>query len=199
MSDTGPDPQPTGRPWPRVSLLRRAGPVVLIAAALVAAGISATVHENKGTSTATPPNAGSGQQIASSTVPLTYAAAAKLGKTATINWGPECDHHTGRLKIPSADAPPCVPVPAPGATNGGATSSGVTADAINLVYYQAQPGGLTSAISAAAIIHHQKQFGSATQIHINLQTMPGRQSCDGRTLENRSVRVQFTLEKARIE
>ena len=108
MSSTGPDPQPAGRPWPRVSLLRRAGPGVLI------------------------------------------AAAAKLGKTATINWGPQCDHHTGRLKIPSADAPPCVPVPAPGATNGGATSSGVTADAINLVYYQAQPGGLTSAISAAA-------------------------------------------------
>ena len=150
MSSTGPDPQPAGRPWPRVSLLRRAGPVVLIAAALVAAGISATVHENRGSSTAAPPNAGSGQQIARSTVPLTYAAAAKLGKTATINWGPECDHHTGRLKIPSADAPPCVPVPAPGATNGGATSSGVTADAINLVYYQAQPGGLTSAISAAA-------------------------------------------------
>jgi hypothetical protein len=150
MSDTEPDPQRAGRPWPRVSLLRRAGPVVLIAAALVAAGVSATVHENKGTTSASSASAGSGPQIAHSTVPLTYAAAAKLGKTAAYNWGPECDHHTGRLKIPSAYSPACVPVPAAGSTNGGATSSGVTADAINLVYYQAQPGGLTSAISGAA-------------------------------------------------
>ena len=49
MSNTDPDPQRTGRPWPRVSLVRRAGPVVLIVAALVAAGVSATVHENNGT------------------------------------------------------------------------------------------------------------------------------------------------------
>jgi hypothetical protein len=150
MSDAEPDRQLAGRPWPRVSLLRRAGPVVLIVVALVAAGVSATVHESKGTTAAAPPSAGSERQIARSTVPLTYAAAAKLGKEAAIDWGPECDHHTGRLKIPSAYAPPCVPVPAPGATNGGATSSGVTADTINLVYYQAQPGGLTSAISSAA-------------------------------------------------
>ena len=148
MSDAEPDPQRTGRPWPRVSLLRRAGPVVLIAAALVAAGVSATVHE-KGTTSAAPPSSGDGQQIAHSTVPLTYAAAAKIGKTAAYNWGAECDPHTGRLKIPTTYSPPCVPVPAAGATNGGATSSGVTADAVNLVYYQAEPGGLSSAISAA--------------------------------------------------
>ena len=67
MSDTDPDPQRAGRPWPRVSLLRRAGPVVLIVAALVAAGISATVHENKGTTSAALPSSGSGQPIAPST------------------------------------------------------------------------------------------------------------------------------------
>ena len=60
--------------------------------------------------------------VGHATVPLTYAAAAKLGKTAAYNWGPECDHHTGRLKIPSVYSPPCVPVPAAGASNGGATS-----------------------------------------------------------------------------
>ena len=149
MSDAEPGPQRAGRPWPRVSLLRRAGPVVLIAAALVAAGVSATVHE-RGTTSAAPPGSGSGQPNAHSTVPLTYAAAAKIGKTAAYNWGTECDPHTGRLKIPTTYSPPCVPVPAAGATNGGATSSGVTADAINLVVYQAEPGGLSSAISAAA-------------------------------------------------
>jgi len=147
MSEPDPDPPRAGRPWPQVSLLRRAGPVVLIIAALVAAGITATVHDNHGT---TSPSGGSGAQITHATVPPTYAAAAKLGKTAAYDWGPECDHHTGRLKIPTAYSPPCVPVPATGASNGGATSSGVTADSVNLVYYQPQPGGLTSAISSAA-------------------------------------------------
>ena len=82
-------------------------------------------------------------------MPLTYAAAAKLGKTAAYDWGPQCDHHTGRLKMPSVYAPPCVPV-RPRAPNGGATSSGVTGSTINVVYYQMQPGGLASTISSAA-------------------------------------------------
>ena len=144
------EPERAGRPWPKVGLLRRAGPVVLIVAALVAAGVSATMHENKGTTGGGTPGAGGAAQIGHSTVPLTYAAAAKVGKTAAYNWGPECDHHTGRLKIPSAYSPPCVPVPAAGTSNGDATSSGVTASAINVVYYQAQPGGLASTISSAA-------------------------------------------------
>jgi len=145
MSDT--EPRPNERPWPRVSRLRIAGPVVLIVAALVAAGALATVHENNGTTTA--PSNGGAAQTARSTVPLTYAAAAKLGKTADYDWGTECDHKTGRLKIPSVYAPPCVPL-VTGAKNGGATSSGVSGDSVNLVYYQAQPGGLSSAVSSAA-------------------------------------------------
>ena len=81
-------------------------------------------------------------------MPLTYAAAAKLGKTGDYDWGSQCDHRTGRLKMPSVYAPPCVPVTK--GANGGATSSGVSGDAVNLVYYQAQPGGLTSVIQGAA-------------------------------------------------
>jgi hypothetical protein len=109
MSDSDAGPERAGRPWPKVGLLRRAGPVVLIVAALVAAGVSATVHENNGTTQANAPSPGAGQQHGASTVPLTYQAAAKLGKTAAYDWGPRCDHHTGRLKIPSVYAPPCVP------------------------------------------------------------------------------------------
>ena len=133
-----PDPAPTRaeRPWPAVSLPRRAGPVVLIVAALIAAGVLATTHENKGTTSA---STGSTRQIGHSTVPLTYAAAAKVGKTSAYDWGSECDHATGRLKIPSVYAPPCVPVFT--GSNGGATSSGVSGSAINVVYYQMQPGG----------------------------------------------------------
>ena len=41
-------------------------------------------------------------------------------------------------------------MPVPTGANGGATASGVTGTTINVVYYQAQPGGLASAISSAA-------------------------------------------------
>ncbi len=146
--EPGPAPTRAERPWPAVSLLRRAGPVVLIVAALIAAGVLATTRENKGTTSATSAGTGSSQQIGHSTVPLTYAAAAKVGKTSAYDWGSECDHATGRLKIPTVYAPPCVPVFT--GSNGGATSSGVSGSAINVVYYQMQPGGLASTISAAA-------------------------------------------------
>ncbi len=148
MSDT--EPRPSERPWPRVSRLRIAGPVVLIVAALVAAGISATVRENtdNGASSTTSTSTASTHAATRSSVPITYAVAAKEGKVAGYDWGPECDHRTGRLKMPTVYAPPCVPVPA--GANGGDTASGVTPDTINVVYYQAQPGGLASTISGAA-------------------------------------------------
>ena len=135
------------RPWPRVSRIRMAVPVVLIVGALVAAGIVATVNESSSSSPSATPTT-STQGTTSSSVPITYATAAKEGKTSSYDWGPQCDHHTGRLKMPSVYAPPCVPVPT--GSNGGATSSGVTGTSINLVYYRPQPGGLTSAVSSAA-------------------------------------------------
>ncbi|MGO8824278.1 MAG: hypothetical protein ACLQU9_03450 [Acidimicrobiales bacterium] len=149
MSDPEPEPRPSERPWPRVSRLRIAVPVVLIVAALVAAGVSATVHENNnGASSTTATSTASTHPSTRSSVPITYAVAAKEGKVAAFDWGPGCDHKTGRLKMPSVYAPPCVPVPT--GANGGATSSGVTGNTINVVYYQAQPGGLASTVSGAA-------------------------------------------------
>jgi hypothetical protein len=132
------------RPWPKVGRLRIAGPVIVIVAALLAAGISATVNEtNRSTSS------GTGQaNTTRSSVPITYATAAKEGRTASYDWGPRCDHHTGRLTMPTVFAPPCVPVAKGG--NGGATSPGVTGDAVDVVYYQPQPGGLAATISSAA-------------------------------------------------
>ncbi len=147
-SDAEPRPAPAERPWPRVSRLRIAAPVVLIVAALVAAGITATAHESTTNGATTTTSAGSATPSARSSVPLTYAAAAKLGKTGAYDWGSECDHKTGRLKMPTVFAPPCVPVPS--GSNGGATSSGVTDNTVNVVYYQPQPGGLAATISAAA-------------------------------------------------
>ena len=107
----------------------------------------ATVNETNKSAT-TSNGSSSATASSGSSVPITYATAAREGKTADYDWGPQCDHHTGRLKMPTAFAPPCVPV-ATGA-NGGATSPGVTGDAINVVYYQAQPGGLAATVSSAA-------------------------------------------------
>jgi len=131
------------RPWPRVSKWRVAGPVVLIVAALIAAGAIATTRENT-TSSSTSPTT----PTARSSVPVTYAVAAKEGKVGAYDWGPQCDHHTGRLKMPSVYATPCVPV-AKG-DNGGSTWTGVTGTAINVVDYQPEPGGLSAAVQNAA-------------------------------------------------
>ena len=130
------------RPWPRVSKWRIAGPVVLIVAALIAAGALATANESTTTSSTAPTT-----PTAHSVVPITYPEAAKAGKTGAYDWGPQCDHHTGRLKMPSVYAPPCVPVAA--GTNGGSTWAGVSGTAINVVDYQPEPGGLGSAVSSA--------------------------------------------------
>ena len=137
------------RPWPKVGRLRTAGPVVLIVAALIAAGVAATVNEHSG-APASNPSSSTAAQVAHTTVPVTYSAAAKAGKASDYDWGPHCDHKTGRLEMPSVYAPPCVPVAKAGAGNGGATANGVTDTTINVVYYQMQPGGLTSVIQGAA-------------------------------------------------
>ncbi len=134
------------RPWPRVGRLRRYGPVALVLVLLVGAGVIATVEGRSGartsSSTARTPS------VAGTSVPLTYAAATKEGRVGDERWSPECDRSTGRLKVPSVYAPPCVPLFA--GDNGGATSSGVTGTTINLVYYQPPPGDLVSAIQGVA-------------------------------------------------
>ena len=152
LPGSAPSPSGAPRPWPKVSRLRIAAPVVLIVAALLAAGITATVNETSSTTSASRGGSTSGTAGSTSgthtSVPITYAVAAKDGTTAKYDWGPQCDHKTGRLKMPTVYAPPCVPVFT--GQNGGATTGGVSGDTINVVYYQPQPGGLGSTISAAA-------------------------------------------------
>jgi hypothetical protein len=55
----------------------------------------------------------------------------------SIDWGPNCDTETRRVKIPYTYAAPCVK-PFTG-DNGGATAQGVTADSIKIVVYQGDP------------------------------------------------------------
>ena len=81
--------------------------------------------------------------------PMTPEKAELLGKT-TVDFGPNCDLETGRIKVPTVYAPPCVE-PFTG-KNGGTTSQGVTEDTIKIVAYQADPAKdplLSSQINAA--------------------------------------------------
>jgi hypothetical protein len=69
--------------------------------------------------------------------PMTWGRAEDEGRTREIDWGPDCDTRRGTIKLPTVLAPPCVE-PFTG-DNGGATSQGVAADAIKVIYYQADP------------------------------------------------------------
>lgn len=68
------------------------------------------------------------------TFPMSFAQAKAAGLDGSIDWGKRCDTTSGRLAVPDFFAPECF-APFTG-DNGGATSPGVTADQINVVYYQ---------------------------------------------------------------
>jgi ABC-type branched-subunit amino acid transport system substrate-binding protein len=68
--------------------------------------------------------------------PMTPEKAALLGKS-NVDFGPNCDTTTGRVKIPTVYAPPCVQ-PFTG-KNGGATAQGVTDNEIKVVVYVGDP------------------------------------------------------------
>lgn len=139
-------------PPARPSTLRRFGPVVAVMLALLLAAGIASVKGRAPESAASPGPIGAGGQGGSDPteleqLPLTFAEAEAAGTAADLEWGDGCDVITGRVKIPSVYAPPCVPVPSGG--NGGVTSSGVTADAIKVVYHESLPGNdITAALNA---------------------------------------------------
>ena len=70
--------------------------------------------------------------------PLSYADAVDQGIADQIDWGDTCDTSTGRLAVPDYFAPECFAFV--GDDNGGATSTGVTAEEITVVYYEAAEG-----------------------------------------------------------
>jgi Periplasmic binding protein len=130
------------RPWPRISGIRRYGPVILVVVGLVVAGVVATLEARSGTQPLSGVATG-----AHASVPPTYGTAEREGRTAGYRWPAGCDRATGRLRMPIATAPPCVPQHS--GSNGGSTSPGVSSTSITVVYYQAQPGGLTTVINGA--------------------------------------------------
>jgi hypothetical protein len=70
--------------------------------------------------------------------PMTPEKAELLGQDVdAVDFGPRCDPATGRIRMPSVYAPPCVEPVAGG--NGGSTSMGVTGDSIKVVAYVTDP------------------------------------------------------------
>ena len=82
-------------------------------------------------------------------VPTFYNEAKDKGTLSNYTWQPTCDKTTGSVAIPILYPPPCVPALAAGATNGGATSPGVTADTIKIGYYIPKPGPYDPILKAA--------------------------------------------------
>lgn len=135
--------------------LKRWGPIAGVAAVVaIAAGVLvATKDDTKSTtagtttvavaeSTAAPDTAAVSDTTvvapAQVSYPLSFPQATEQGIADQIEWGDRCDTATGRLAVPNYFAPECM-APFTG-DNGGATSTGVTADEITLVYYVGQAG-----------------------------------------------------------
>lgn len=147
--EAGPGAAVAPRPWPRVGVVRRFGPALLVVVALVAAGVVATTRAG-GSGPAVVPGPGSGGASPSAAppgLPITYQMAKKAGRAADYHWADGCDPTTGKLSMPSIYAPPCVPAFA--GANGGATGQGVTGSTITVVYYQPPPGDLAAQFEGA--------------------------------------------------
>lgn len=140
-------PPASNRPWPKVGRLKRLGPVVVLVAAVIAAGTIATVNSHNAAATSTATTTPADHPTDTSGLPVTYQLAKREGHLADFDFGPECDHATGRIMMPSVYAAPCVPVWS--GKNGGVTAPGVTGSTIKVVYYQAPPGDLASAVTGA--------------------------------------------------
>lgn len=162
-SPADPAPAPTTRPA-RPGVVRRFGPVGVVVVALLLVAVLATVKGRSGGETGvaagpvTQDECGeeSSDPTLNPDLPILFSEASQgidddcdgeVDRTlGDFEWDEGCDKVTGRVRLPSVYAPPCVP--AFRGDNGGETSPGVTADTIKVVIYQPMPGGdITAALS----------------------------------------------------
>ena len=107
----------------KLSPLRRSGPLITTLVAVVLASI-VVVSPGAGATSASK---------SGSPAVLSFTQAKKEGKVGSIDWGSRCNVATGKLKYPSFFAGQCY-APFHG-SNGGATTQGVTAKVIKIVFY----------------------------------------------------------------
>jgi hypothetical protein len=134
--------------------LRRYGPfiavlvvVAIVAVVLVVSGGGDDDAETADTA-ASDETTATGAPVPTGDMPITYEEAEADGTVDDYDWGDRCDTETGRLKMPSVYAYPCVPVF--DGDNGDDTWTGVTADTITIVRYQAQTGADVQGLLAGA-------------------------------------------------
>jgi hypothetical protein len=131
----GPPPPKRQPGW--VKPAKRYGPIVVVLALIGAAVLVFGGGGDDGDDEAATDGASASEEELISSGPMTWQKAEQEGESANIDWGPNCDTETGKIKLVSVYAPPCVE-PFEG-DNGGATSPGVTADAVKVVQYIADP------------------------------------------------------------
>ncbi|HEX6425016.1 MAG TPA: ABC transporter substrate-binding protein [Acidimicrobiales bacterium] len=116
---------------------KRYGPIVAVVALIAAAVVIFGGGGDDGDGDGDTSEAGSStQEQLILAGPMTPERAELEGET-DVDFGPDCDTDTGRIMLPTVYAPPCVE-PFVG-DNGGATSPGVSADTVKVVYYQTDP------------------------------------------------------------
>jgi hypothetical protein len=125
-----PPPPPT---WTRA--VKRYGPIVAIVV-LIAGAVVVFGGGDGDDDTSTGSEETSDREALVRSGPMTPEKA-ELEDETDVDFGPNCDTETGRIKLVSVYAPPCVE-PFTG-DNGGDTYPGVTGDEIKIVYYQADP------------------------------------------------------------
>jgi hypothetical protein len=131
-------------------MLRRYGPIALVVVVIVGVIVGVSVlgggDDDDSDVAATENGDGNG----GSDLPVIFQEAEAEGRADEIDWGDGCDTELGRLKIPIADAAPCIEPFEEGADNGGATAQGVTEDEIVIALYQGEPDPLAQAIVEGA-------------------------------------------------
>jgi hypothetical protein len=126
--------------------LKRYGPIVAILVVIgiivaIAAGGSGDDDDSNKVETG---NTGG----SNSNLPITFQEAQQQGKD--IDFGPNCDTTTGRIKVPTLGAPQCVEPWDSSKDNGGSTYEGVTKDAIKVAIYVGQNDPLQQALVEGA-------------------------------------------------
>ena len=125
-------------------VLKRYGPIAIVAILVIGAIVAfggGDDDKDDPTDTTGPPEA--------SGLPLTFQEAEVQGRT-DIEWGEGCDTDKGRVAVPLRNAAPCVEPWDATDDNGGATTTGVTADAIKVIVYQGEPDPLQQVLVSDA-------------------------------------------------
>lgn len=133
----------TQTPPPRSSVVARFGPLAVILIALGAVGFLSSTGSDSTSTASTENKSESGS--ANAQLPVYFQDAKEEDELDQYDFGPTCDPETGRVKVPSLYAPPCV-APRPDVTRD-AGSRGVTDTEITVVAYVAADDDLSASLS----------------------------------------------------